>query len=122
MAQQSHHLVSGRGYRNRRRAVPGLNARKERELGKVMDGVGQIKDKQMIPDGSGMAKDLVCGMYVHPVSALHTVDHEGTVHYFCGPLCRKTFNANPAKFLDPGHRASKMSGLRAIVGGVFGRS
>ena len=87
-----------------------------------MDGVAQIRDKQMIPDGSGMAKDLVCGMYVHPVSALHTVDHEGTVHYFCGPLCRKTFNANPAKFLDPAHRASKMSGLRAIVGGVFGRS
>jgi hypothetical protein len=24
--------------------------------------------------------------------------------------------------LDPAHRASKMSGLRAIVGGVFGRS
>jgi hypothetical protein len=24
--------------------------------------------------------------------------------------------------LDPAHRASKMSGLRAILGGVFGRS
>jgi Cu+-exporting ATPase len=76
----------------------------------------------MIFDDGGMATDPVCGMQVTPASAQHTVDHEGTVHYFCGPRCRKAFNANPAKFLDPAYKASKMSGLRAIIGGVFGRS
>ncbi len=76
----------------------------------------------MRPDDSAMARDLVCGMYVHSASAQHTVGDDGTVHYFCGPLCRKTFQANPAKFLDPARKASKISGLRAIIGGVFGRS
>jgi Cu+-exporting ATPase len=53
-----------------------------------------------------MEKDPVCGMSVDPQSAQHTAEHEGKTYYFCAPGCKKAFEAEPAKYLDPNYRAS----------------
>ena len=53
-----------------------------------------------------MEKDVVCGMDVDPVTAQHKAEHEGKTYYFCGPACRKAFEADPARYLAPGHKAS----------------
>ena len=53
-----------------------------------------------------MEKDPVCGMDVDPATATQKADHDGKTYYFCGPGCRKAFEAEPAKFLDPDYKAS----------------
>ncbi|MBA2451423.1 MAG: YHS domain-containing protein [Chloroflexi bacterium] len=53
-----------------------------------------------------MAKDPVCGMDVDPRSAKHTSIHEGHTYYFCAPACKRAFEAEPAKYLDPSYRPS----------------
>ena len=53
-----------------------------------------------------MAKDPVCGMDVDPSTARHTSEHKGQTSYFCAPGCRKAFEADPDKYLDPSHKPS----------------
>ncbi len=53
-----------------------------------------------------MAKDPVCGMAVDPQTARHQSDYQGQTYYFCAPCCKKAFEAEPAKYLDPNYRAS----------------
>ena len=53
-----------------------------------------------------MEKDPVCGMSVDPASARHTAEHEGKTYYFCAPGCRRAFEADPRKYLDPSYRPS----------------
>jgi YHS domain-containing protein len=53
-----------------------------------------------------MAKDPVCGMDVDESTAKHTTQHEGQTYYFCAPGCRKAFEADPQKYLAPGHTPS----------------
>lgn len=53
-----------------------------------------------------MAKDPVCGMEVDPSTARHTAQHEGQTYYFCAPGCKKAFEAESEKFLNPGHKPS----------------
>lgn len=53
-----------------------------------------------------MEKDPVCGMDVEPKDARHMTVHEGKPIYFCAPGCKKAFEADPQKFLDPDYRAS----------------
>ena len=53
-----------------------------------------------------MAKDPVCGMDVDPATAKHTSQHQGQNYYFCAPGCKKAFDADPAKYLDPSHKPS----------------
>jgi Cu+-exporting ATPase len=53
-----------------------------------------------------MAKDPVCGMDVDPKTAKHTAEHEGKTYYFCAPGCKRAFEAEPAKYLDPGYTPS----------------
>ena len=53
-----------------------------------------------------MERDPVCGMDVDPKTARHTVEHNGKTYYFCAPGCKRSFEADPAKFLDPGYKAS----------------
>ena len=53
-----------------------------------------------------MAKDPVCGMEVDVQSARHTAEHEGKTYYFCAPGCKKAFDADPMKFLDPNYKRS----------------
>jgi YHS domain-containing protein len=53
-----------------------------------------------------MAKDPVCGMEVDPQTARQTAEHEGITYYFCAPGCKRAFEAEPKKYLDPGYRPS----------------
>ena len=36
-------------------------------------------------------------------TAKHTAQHDGQTYYFCAPGCKKAFEADPQKYLDPGH-------------------
>jgi Cu+-exporting ATPase len=53
-----------------------------------------------------MAKDPVCGMEVDPQTARHTAEYQGTTFFFCAPGCKKAFEADPKKYLDPSHKPS----------------
>ena len=46
-----------------------------------------------------MAKDPVCGMMVDEKKAAATSQYRGKTYYFCSPGCKKTFDANPEKYL-----------------------
>jgi xanthine dehydrogenase accessory factor len=46
------------------------------------------------------ARDPVCGMTVHTVSAVHRADHEGRVYFFCCSGCRERFLSMPKHFVD----------------------
>ena len=52
-----------------------------------------------------MAKDPVCGMNVDPSTAKHTTEYNGQTYYFCAPGCKKAFEAEPDKYLDPTYQA-----------------
>ncbi|HWQ32485.1 MAG TPA: heavy metal translocating P-type ATPase [Blastocatellia bacterium] len=45
--------------------------------------------------------DPVCGMTVDPATAKWSYEHAGTHYYFCSPVCREKFSADPAKYLAP---------------------
>ena len=51
-------------------------------------------------------KDPVCGMDVEPSTAKHTSEHAGQTYYFCAPGCKKAFEADPEKYLDPSYKPS----------------
>lgn len=53
-----------------------------------------------------MATDPVCGMSVDTSSAKHSAEHKGQTYYFCAPGCKRAFEADPEKYLDPGHKPS----------------
>ncbi len=46
-----------------------------------------------------MAIDPVCGMILNPKSASARTEHAGRVYYFCSQSCRKTFEANPNRYM-----------------------
>ena len=52
-----------------------------------------------------MATDPVCGMTVEETTAKHTAQHDGQTYYFCAPGCKKAFEAEPHKYLDPNYTA-----------------
>ena len=47
--------------------------------------------------------DPVCGMKVEPTRTHLLVYHEGCTYYFCAESCRKSFEANPKKYLKGKH-------------------
>ena len=51
-----------------------------------------------------MEKDPVCGMEVDPRTARLKSEHEGKTYYFCGPGCKKAFDFEPQKYLDPAYK------------------
>ena len=56
-----------------------------------------------------MAKDLVCGMDVNEEDARGkglTAEYEGQTYYFCAPGCKRAFEAEPQKYLDPAYKPS----------------
>ena len=53
-----------------------------------------------------MAKDPVCGMDVDEATAKQTTQYEERTYYFCAPGCKKAFEAEPQKYLDPNYQAS----------------
>ncbi len=52
-----------------------------------------------------MEKDPVCGMDVDSATSKLNTEHEGKTYWFCGPGCRKAFQGEPAKYLDPDFKA-----------------
>lgn len=51
-------------------------------------------------EAPGSLKDPVCGMSVSTDSKFRT-EHEGTSYYFCSESCRKKFQADPARYVNP---------------------
>ena len=47
------------------------------------------------------ATDPVCGMSVNPETTKIIATIEGERYYFCAEGCRKAFEENPKKFLEP---------------------
>ena len=46
-------------------------------------------------------KDPVCGMAVEPGHAGGgSAEHQGATYWFCNPVCREKFVADPARYLD----------------------
>ena len=48
---------------------------------------------------STKVKDPVCGMTIDASSAAGTSECEGETYYFCSPVCKEKFDANPAQFV-----------------------
>jgi Cu+-exporting ATPase len=46
------------------------------------------------------AIDPVCGMTVDPATARHTLNHAGTVYYFCCAHCLDKFRTSPEKYMQ----------------------
>ena len=46
-----------------------------------------------------MAKDPVCGMTVDEKTAAGQSVYKGQTYYFCSTGCKKSFDANPEKYL-----------------------
>jgi Cu+-exporting ATPase len=44
------------------------------------------------------SKDPVCGKELQPNTAASSLQREGKAFYFCSDECRKTFDAEPAKY------------------------
>jgi YHS domain-containing protein len=56
-----------------------------------------------------MEKDPLCGMDVDPSSTNHTSECNGKTYYFCAPGCKKAFEAEPQKYLDPKYQGAYVS-------------
>ena len=48
------------------------------------------------------AIDPVCHMEVETETAEWTSEHEGKMYYFCAPGCKRSFDADPARYLAQG--------------------
>jgi Cu+-exporting ATPase len=45
-----------------------------------------------------MAKDPVCGMTIDEKTAAGKSEYQGQTYYFCAPVCKTKFDADPAKY------------------------
>ena len=55
------------------------------------------------------AIDPVCGMTVDPATARAaglSSEHSGQAYYFCARGCKRDFDEDPARYLDPRYRPS----------------
>lgn len=46
-----------------------------------------------------MAKDPVCGMSIDEKTAAGQSTYQGQTYYFCSSGCKKSFDADPAKYV-----------------------
>ncbi|MDQ6675383.1 MAG: YHS domain-containing protein [Chloroflexota bacterium] len=44
-------------------------------------------------------------MDVDEAISKHTAQHDGITYYFCAPGCKKAFETEPQKYLDPSYEA-----------------
>lgn len=63
-----------------------------------------------------MEKDPVCGMDVDPKTAAGKSTFQGKVYYFCSPGCKRDFDKEPNKYVNPsshstGHETHPMHQL-----------
>jgi len=45
-----------------------------------------------------MERDVVCGMQVDPAKAAGKSEYNGKTYYFCSPVCKRKFDANPGQY------------------------
>ena len=50
-----------------------------------------------------MHRDLVCRMPIDSDSAAAKSEYQGKTYYFCSEECKKTFEANPEKYVKMNH-------------------
>jgi YHS domain-containing protein len=73
-----------------------------------------IKWSQEEKEVSKVAKDPVCKMEVDEKKAAARSKYKGKAYYFCAPGCKKSFDANPEKYIGgggqkaAGHGGNKM--------------
>lgn len=72
---------------------------------------GMHREPQKPAAGAKMTKDPVCGMEVDMSKAAATSIYQGKTYYFCALGCKKSFDANPAKYI---------SGKGEMKGGMHG--
>jgi len=65
-----------------------------------------------------MPVDPVCGMEVSPEDAAATSEYKGQTIYFCAPICKKKFDANPEAFLKK-EKEEKVEKIHVEVEGKF---
>lgn len=54
-----------------------------------------------------MKIDPVCGMEVDPQNARYSSEYQGSdLLFFCAPGCKRAFDAEPKKYLDPNYQPS----------------
>jgi YHS domain-containing protein len=53
-----------------------------------------------------MATDPVCGMTVNTDTTQYTSEYEGQTYYFCAPGCKRAFEVEPQRYLDPDYKPS----------------
>lgn len=46
-------------------------------------------------------KDPVCGAEMKPKNVEQRSEYQGTTYYFCSPVCKGEFEANPEKYAQP---------------------
>jgi Cu(I)/Ag(I) efflux system membrane fusion protein len=64
-------------------------------------------------------KDLVCGMTVDPKSAnTLKVQYKGETYYFCSETCKKSFEADPAKYVPQKAMTPKVEKVKDPVCGM----
>jgi YHS domain-containing protein len=57
----------------------------------------------MTDEPTTTAIDPVCGMTVDTTTSQLSLEHEGTVYWFCGRGCLLDFHDDPEKYLDPAY-------------------
>jgi Cu+-exporting ATPase len=58
--------------------------------------------------------DPVCGMTVEPAKAAGQSEFGGETYYFCSPMCKQKFDADPAGFIDAGKDSEKHNSTAAV--------
>jgi YHS domain-containing protein len=53
------------------------------------------------PNPPTEALDPVCGMTVEIATAHFTSQYEGTMYYFCAAGCKRSFDKDPQKYIQP---------------------
>ncbi|MDH4214823.1 MAG: YHS domain-containing protein, partial [Candidatus Thorarchaeota archaeon] len=68
---------------------------------KLIDEPEEVQAVSIIPD---TAIDPICKMDVATATATLTSEYDGKIYYFCNPLCKTTFDADPEKYKDQDFR------------------
>lgn len=48
-----------------------------------------------------LVKDPVCGMEIDPKESGGTSEYQGETYYFCSEHCKKVFDKEPEKYVNP---------------------
>lgn len=54
-----------------------------------------------------MEIDPVCGMEVDPKTATLKSTYQGKTYYFCTPGCKRDFDKEPEKYIQPGTQGAE---------------